>query len=190
MGYTHYFTPTKTATQEQWEAFTKKAKEIIDAFGTVYNWDGTEEGAVITDKSIGFNGCAEDGEDHETFLINFNSGEWDFCKTARKPYDAVCVALLMVGEKMGIIESWSSDGEGEDFDEAKELLAKVGETPKEVVYEHLYTFAFPVVNTNPEGDPTPEELMASLFNRLSEVIEGGIEDLIQAVEQFDTNVID
>lgn len=128
MGFSHYLTPTKTATQEQWEAFTKKAKEIIDAFGEpVYNWNGEEEGAEITNDMIRLNGCAAKDEDHETFHIERNSGTWDFCKTARKPYDTVVVALLIVGQAMGIIESWSSDGDEEDgdFDEARELIAKV-----------------------------------------------------------------
>ena len=191
MGYTHYFSTTKTATQEQWDAFTKKAKEIIDAFGTVYNWDGTIEGVEMDECMIRLNGCAENGESHETFLIDFNSGEWTFCKTARKPYDAVCVALLMVGVEMGIIKDWSSDGDGEDFAEAKELLAKVGETPKEVMYDHAFTIAFSLRNTDPEGNATAQELMVALFKRLASIAENDLDELIEACgAPFDTYEVD
>ena len=63
------------------------------------------------------NECPENS--HETFRINFekdlSSGDFRFCKTARKPYDLmVCISLLRVKNDMGEFMELSSDG---DLDE-------------------------------------------------------------------------
>jgi len=195
MAFTHYMQPTRTTTQEQWEAYTKKAKEIIDAFGQpLYNWDGTKEGVEITDGLIRFNGGAAKGEDHETCKIERN-GVWNFCKTARKPYDAVVVALLMVGEKMGIIAEWLADDsmEGADFGEALLLLEKVEDekTDREVMYDHAFSIAFSLRNTDPEGNATPKELIAALFKRLTSLVENDLGELVEACgAPFDTYEVD
>lgn len=51
----------------------------------------------FTDEIVCFNGDAQKGYDHETCYLALNNDdyEFDFCKTARKPYDvAVCLTLL------------------------------------------------------------------------------------------------
>lgn len=60
-------------------------------------------------------------------MIDNDNIQWDFCKTARKPYDEVVVAALIYGERVGVIESWNSDGKDKlkDFDDAKKLLGSL-----------------------------------------------------------------
>lgn len=126
IGYTHYWTTSETATKKNWKEFCKQARLIIAGFdGKICGGDGNGK-PEISDECIWLNGCAEDEHDHETFNITVNGGAWDFCKTARKPYDTVVVALLMVGKRMGIIKEWNSDGDEAhgDFDAATALLEK------------------------------------------------------------------
>lgn len=127
MGYTHHFTVSKNSTPEQWGKFCMMVERIIEGFdGKICNGMGEGDGPEIDEKEISLNGCAETGEDHETFHIKFNSGERDFCKTARKPYDSVVVVSLVVGKALGIIERFASDGNDKDgdFDDAKALMLK------------------------------------------------------------------
>lgn len=57
---------------------------------------------------IRFNGMGENG--HETFLFKLDSEKFNFCKTARKPYDLpVCKILLVLKHYMPNLEL-SSDG--------------------------------------------------------------------------------
>jgi len=83
----------------------------------------------ITPEQIWFNGTESNGMDHETFSLNlfdmsyYNSvdqmgkdGVFNFCKTARKPYDfAVCIALMVIKHHLGADFSISSDGNSKDW---------------------------------------------------------------------------
>ena len=132
MGYTHYFT-NKKASPKQWEMFSDTVRELVEA-STAKICNGFGENSPVFEKyCIAFNGDREEGLDHETFLINNEDVKWDFCKTARKPYDEVVVASLIYGKHIGVISEWSSDGAGEDHDAGKKLLdsiGKLGETPE------------------------------------------------------------
>ncbi len=72
----------------------------------------------FTDELVCFNGDASMDYDYETccFALNNDEYEFDFCKTARQPYDvAVCLALLCFKETFGDDFSYSSDGnEGDE----------------------------------------------------------------------------
>lgn len=58
-----------------------------------YECDSADE-AAVTSKMVRFNGVNEKG--HETFLLEFKPSPFEFCKTARKPYDlAVCASLIL-----------------------------------------------------------------------------------------------
>ncbi len=128
MGYTHYW---------EGEAPIAKALPIIEkivAQGArqgipLAGWDGEGE-PVITAEEIRFNGVGDDA--HETFAIVAGETGFAFCKTARKPYDAIVVAILIaLSEVEGPSTfSWSSDGDGEPgaFDAARLLLMEVGLT--------------------------------------------------------------
>ena len=79
----------------------------------------------ITDKEIRFNGRDEGDRGHETFSLQRKSDKrledyatrldrnyiFDFCKTARKPYDiVVCCLLIILKHRLGNMIEISSDG--------------------------------------------------------------------------------
>jgi len=126
MGYTHYFTLSKNTTKEQIKKMIAFTNVAIKFFGADKIANGmSQEGTKpeVTKEVISLNGVEDDG--HETFLLDFNSGEWGFCKTARKPYDAVVVACLLFAVENNIITEWSSDGDDEDHQAGKFLFEKV-----------------------------------------------------------------
>jgi len=69
---------------------------------------------IINDKKIAFNGVGEDG--HESLVIHKVGCEFEFCKTARKPYDEVVVAVLKVAREVNPWMELSSDGGPEVFE--------------------------------------------------------------------------
>ena len=79
----------------------------------------------ITDKEIRFNGREEGDRGHETFSLQRKSDKrledyasrldrkyiFDFCKTARKPYDiVVCCLLVILKHRLGNMIEIGSDG--------------------------------------------------------------------------------
>ena len=57
------------------------------------------------------------GLDHESFFLTPETTNWNFCKTARKPYDLlVCAVLLSAYNILGY--ELSSDGGFEDWQPA------------------------------------------------------------------------
>jgi hypothetical protein len=129
MGYTHYWTQARDFTREEWSQVREDVEALLKDVEHVQgiplaNGQG-EPGsrAEITDNKIWFNG-AGDGH-HETFCLNRKRprkerGEphgWDFCKTARKPYDLAVTAALcyLCSVPDPAVFTASSDGHGKDF---------------------------------------------------------------------------
>lgn len=114
MGYTHRFQfKCKNINKEKFAEGVKLFKKCIKDLPKDLLHDGWGEGEpIITDTEVVFNGDASKGLDHEGFALTAdNSIEWDFCKTARKPYDiAVCLCLLAFKKVFGDEFSYSSDG--------------------------------------------------------------------------------
>ena len=136
MGYTHYWTP-KAADDKTWDKFVKACKtlnknlpeSIVIAGGM---GDGSPKFGQVLGKniphlnvsSVWFNGDETRGEDHETFCIKQDDDEWQFCKTAAKPYDLlVCACLIAAEEILGY--EVTSDGDREDWEEAIGFYTKV-----------------------------------------------------------------
>lgn len=108
-----------------WDDEKKKwVKKRVKKEDLLHGWDGTGV-PTFKDDEICFNGDKTYGLDHETFRISLqdltnpdawcnrrdNGDVWDFCKTARKPYDlAVCLALLAFKDVFGDDFEYSSDG--------------------------------------------------------------------------------
>lgn len=87
--------------------------------------DGTGS-PIIKDNLVCFNGERKDDNCHETFYISLDDGEWNFCKTARKPYDtAVCLALLSFKAAFGDDFGFTSDGGEKEWAYAKSIFEKV-----------------------------------------------------------------
>jgi hypothetical protein len=125
MGYSHYFTMSKNTTEDQIAKMIKFANTAIELFGADQIANGMGDGGTkpqVEKEIIRLNGVEEDS--HETFLLPFNSGEWEFCKTAQKPYDTLVVACLIFAEQNNVIKEWSSDGDSEDHEYGKALFEK------------------------------------------------------------------
>jgi hypothetical protein len=122
MGYTHYWNQARPFSPVEWGDYMAAARTIIRrarAQGIkVAGWHGTGRPQIDED-AVALNG--REPEAFESFRV---TSAWDsgrnFCKTGRRPYDAVVVALLIVGARMGVL-SWSSDGGDEDHEAGVKL---------------------------------------------------------------------
>ena len=121
MGYTRYW---KRTDEEIDQGVVDMAKDIIDMAEKDYGikvGDAMGNGEPIIDaEHIVFNGDATKQEDYETFYVGPETG-FEFCKTARQPYDIVVNAMLKMLKEQGIVKDVSSDGDNCEH-EAKELL--------------------------------------------------------------------
>ena len=119
MGYTHYWEFKDNIAPKDFKdgenKFARAAELIRKAYNKVTEMgieiaDGMGEGEpTISNKEVCFNGKGD--ESCETFGIQANDGEWNFCKTARRTYDLlVCVSLLAFKEAFGDEFSYKSDG--------------------------------------------------------------------------------
>ena len=111
MGYTHYFKMDEPLVimPLQKKLIQEVLKKENKGGNVLFGADGTGK-PVFNDKEILLNGNALTDEDHETFGVEFGKRKnFDFCKTARKPYDlAVCKILLVLTLSKGF--NISSDG--------------------------------------------------------------------------------
>ena len=120
MGYTHYWMccagrlPTQAVATLQ-EILTAAYEEGV----VQYERDDTLP-PVVTETQVRFNGVDEQG--HETFLFDMGDSNrrsdgfrFDFCKTARKPYDTVVMKVLIVLKYyLGDALKVTSDGRFDD----------------------------------------------------------------------------
>jgi hypothetical protein len=143
MGYTNYWTPdtdkpVPSDNRKFMMAFTKEAIRLSEL--KICGGDGFGEPS-ITEENIYFNGDASKGEDHETFALEMRYGVWEFCKTNRKPYDALVKACLIMAKRLDILSVWSFDGDPDEteYQEALELtkmtLKSFTENPKNASYD-------------------------------------------------------
>ena len=123
MGYTHYITFKNKVTKNKLANASediKKAFELIKVECpniTIKNGVG-EDDPQINERVICFNGDASKYEDYETFSVRVGDEGFNFCKTARLPYDVyVCVACLILKEHFGDELRLTSDGIGKDDEE-------------------------------------------------------------------------
>ena len=113
MGYTHYFTQVET-TEGDDRSYLKFAIDAMlitltaEKRGLNLDWH-------INENEVSINGIGEDS--HETFIFTREANlNFNFCKTARKPYDDVVTACLIAlgrayGEKVDIGSDGDWDGE-------------------------------------------------------------------------------
>jgi len=131
MGYTHYWNFKKNPKDiENGDKKFKKAVSLIkkgikkipqswkndDDDEVVFKLcgaNGTGE-PVFTDTEVAFNGDAKTNNHYESCVIKLDYEKYysfDFCKTARRPYDvAVCLTLLCFKKAFGEDFKYSSDG--------------------------------------------------------------------------------
>lgn len=162
MGYTHYIYRKRDFTLKQWEKICLETLEIIvkhcdrNKIVLAREYDSPAEAQPslwggpkmlptppeVTPDVIRFNGWKDEG--HETFLITRKRPEnppydpdaeesFDFCKTARKPYDlAVCLVLISMKRHATGNVRIGSDGEwdGEWLEARKVYRELFGVEPK------------------------------------------------------------
>lgn len=124
MGYSHYFKNKPAFTDSQWAALTDDVKKLIknsnvplgDANGEI----GTKP--VFNTRHIMFNGIGDDS--HETAVVYKGASEFEFCKTARKPYDSVVVEFYKLIRKHAPSTILNSDGGDEVFGGQKIVVNK------------------------------------------------------------------
>jgi hypothetical protein len=136
MGYTHYWTQTRSFTADEWAETSADIKEILDYTENLLGVplaNGMGDAAtrpIFDSDDITFNGLGDDA--HETFTIHRKrQKEWeggsmggDFCKTAEKPYDIAVTACLCYLASVAETHSVSSDGKGADFIDGLSAAAK------------------------------------------------------------------
>ena len=147
MGYTHYWNfRKKTADINNFADKFKQAaiavKECIAKVPPVLKTDDNDNEVpfklcgcngygepVFSDECVGFNGDAEKGYDHESFIIGddeCNKLSCGYCKTAREPYDvAVCIALICFKKVFGDDFTYSSDGDIKNGEEGWGLAKEI-----------------------------------------------------------------
>jgi hypothetical protein len=138
MGYTHYLRRRRALPERAFAAAAADCKRVCEASGVPLQFEADDPiPAVFTSELIRFNGVGEDG--HETFYVGRDfdpephqtaeRGKYfDFCKTARKPYDlAVCSSLIVLSHHLKKNVAISSDGddEEENWPKAKLLCQEV-----------------------------------------------------------------
>lgn len=121
MGYTHYWNHD-AITPEVWAKIMDDTKKLIVASQVklVYEYDEPQKHPYVGEDAIHFNGVGDDG--HETFVLNPNACGFEFCKTARKPYDLTVCAVLAAAAEHGI--EVSSDGDAADWVDGVEFASK------------------------------------------------------------------
>jgi hypothetical protein len=117
MGYTHYYQQHETISPEAWTHLSKSITQLIEQA-----WD-TALDVEMTSEYISINGVGD--QEHETFVLNFNSMRWEFCKTARKDYDPLVTAVLILLRYTYPSFSVSSDGSWDDWIEGRKLFKSV-----------------------------------------------------------------
>lgn len=192
MGYTNYWTPINENSVDK--DFYKDAEKIIDYAIKVKcipltNGDG--ETLIKTakeayeGKDICLNGYGE--ESHESFYLSFN-GEWEFCKTAREPYDQVVKAILILAEEYGLLgEPFTFDGDRREaeFRQGKKLHDEALKsepptlTPNEIterkcLYAELTRLQNKLFDLSQD---TESEFCEKVYNHLNDAVERELKNL-------------
>lgn len=117
MGYTNYMSKKPAFTDEQWKAFTTDVKKLLKNACVPLAGPAGDEGTkpVFSSSVIMFNGVGDDF--HETACVRKSASDFEFCKTAEKPYDPVVVAFYKLVRKYLPSVELSSDGGDEVFAE-------------------------------------------------------------------------
>jgi hypothetical protein len=137
MGYTHYWINIQTINSEQWRDICAFAHKTIkeENVPLLFEYDEPETEPDINEALIRFNGDDEDG--HETFLLEREATDFQFCKTSRKPYDVVVGKIL--NHAMSVCPTFSTSNDdhlnyltGRDYPEGHSIYQRVDEDQEEV----------------------------------------------------------
>lgn len=134
MGYTRYWHRIKEIPQPTFQAIVGDFMKVLPALQVpLAGGDGTGDPCLTAEEVI-FNGVGDDA--HETFLFprvySLRQGrivgglDFQFCKTARKPYDLAVAAFLIIAKHhLGANLHVTSDGGPSGFAAAISLCSTV-----------------------------------------------------------------
>ena len=131
MGYTHYWVLTEKPSWVEFNEFVEGVKQIVET--------AKDAGIAIADEEYGddkivFNGVGADS--HESFYVSADGVDFNFCKTAQKPYDIAVTASLIHAKKVfGDKIKISSDGDWSDWQGGKLLYETVYDIQPECVFD-------------------------------------------------------
>jgi hypothetical protein len=129
MGYTHYWTIKEPIDSDAWDKLRKGIQQIV---GTAQD-SGIDIKDESNDERIVFNGVGA-GE-HESFFLELGDEEFNFCKTAGKPYDtAVTASLILLKKELGDAVIIKSDGTWADWESGQLLYETVFNVAPESVF--------------------------------------------------------
>lgn len=99
MGYTHYFIQKKSIAPDMWKKICRDTEKIIhyQIKLNIYLQSNDSSDVMVNEEKgfINFNGVLHNK--HETFSIKKDlDKDFNFCKTARLPYDLAVTAVLMI----------------------------------------------------------------------------------------------
>ena len=142
---------------------TDEAKTLL-----AYEHDSISQLPHVSNQEVRFNDREKNG--HETFHIkrkeeirDYQKTEgakeaFNFCKTARKPYDKYIVACLIIAKSIfGKDIKISSDGELEDWQEGKKLVEQVMKSTVVLTQDADGDFQVEV-----KRETSPEEFIADI----------------------------
>lgn len=157
MGYTHYYTPSRDFTTEEWEALIPGIKMIFafcEYSGLKIQFESdVEDPPLASDDAIRFNGAGDDG--CETFLLLRSCGNrFNFCKTNSRPYDlAVCLCLLWTKSVVDKMITIRSDGDQADWQLARDKYREIfGGSPPAMFDGELRVTAITVTLLDDSGE--------------------------------------
>lgn len=129
MGYTHYWYGLRPFTPAEWQLICDDTAKLVakSPVKLVREYDQPTEKPEIAADVIAFNGPGEEGD--ETFWFQREPDDFQFCKTASKPYDLIVTAILMVSHKHAPDAlRISSDGGAEDWKAGHDfIVAQLGD---------------------------------------------------------------
>jgi len=154
MGYTHYWTfkkPKRGDAEKTEKLYQRAIKDCAKIIKTYYDANGglsgyTAHTPIGTYGGILVNGAGDDAHEpfelREHFKQNFENKfkeGFNFCKTARKPYDVVVTACLIVlKHRLGDYINVSSDGYQHEWEEGLELAKRVLKLKTLTIPDTLY----------------------------------------------------
>ena len=130
MGYTHYWNFNEKPSQEKFAELVEGVKQLVAT--------AQEAGIEIADEEYGddkivFNGVGANA--HESFFVSADGVDFNFCKTAQKPYDTAVTASLILAKKIfGDNIKISSDGDWSDWESGQLLYESVYDIQPESVF--------------------------------------------------------
>lgn len=122
MGYTRYWKRTDKEITEDFVAEVNEILEECKAHGIIIRGGFGEGEPEVSTERIWLNGNGETNLDHETFYLENEKSDFEFCKTARKPYDFAVREILNVAEKYGLVTNVRCDGANNEIISDEEYL--------------------------------------------------------------------